>query len=145
MLDRVVFAVIRRMVYQTNLQTRPVRELNHALQKLRTAARVVRAIVEIDHQPPDQWQTVLHLQPPQLEPIDPKIARLLRAEEDGQRSRRQHQDAQRRPFPRRRRIMIPALRSLAVRAGPGFSPHERNRPRSPSLSYPSIFPRPRGL
>ena len=139
-LNRIVFAVVGRIVHQANLQTRSVRELNHPLQKLRPASRVVRAIVQVDHQPPDRWQAVLHQQPPHLEPIDPKITRLLGAEDDGQRSRRQHQNAKRRPFPLRRWIMIPAFRGLAIRAGSGFSPHERNRLRSPLLSYRRIFP-----
>ena len=50
------------------------------------------------------------------------------------------QDAQRRPLPRRRRVVIQALRRLTVRAGPGFSPRKSIPPRSPSLSYPSKSP-----
>ena len=126
-------------------QTRPVGKFDHPLQELRARSRIVGAIVQINDQPPNGTQLLLHLQPPHLEPIDPKIARLPIAEDDGQRSRGQDQNAQRRPFSSRGRIMIPACRYRAVRAGPGFSPHGRNRLHSPSPSYRWIFPRCPGI
>src|SRR4051794_38435386 len=48
-LDRIVLAVIRRIVHQADLQSRPVGELHHPLEELRPPARVLRPIVQLDH------------------------------------------------------------------------------------------------
>lgn len=49
-LNRIILAVIGRIVDQVNFQTRPVGKLNHSLEKLSPSARVLGAIVKINHQ-----------------------------------------------------------------------------------------------
>src|SRR5262249_55661632 len=50
-LDRVVLAVVRRVVHQPYLQTAPVAELHQPPQPLRPLPPIVGAVVQIDHQP----------------------------------------------------------------------------------------------
>src|SRR5512135_2907431 len=74
--DRIVLAVVRRIVHQADLQPRPVRELDHPLQELRPPTRVLRAIVQVNHQAFDVPEAGADLPPPELQRIDPGIAGL---------------------------------------------------------------------
>src|SRR5262249_44266408 len=69
--------------------------------------------------------------PPHRQPVHPAVARLALAEDQRQRPAGQHQDAQRRPLPLRRRVMVPPLGRLALRVGPPFFPPASIPPRSP--------------
>ena len=97
---------VRRIVHQPDLQSRPVREFDHPLQELRAFPRVVRAVVQIDYQPADRTQMVLHRTPPQFQAVRLEIAVLVRAENQRPRPGGHDQNAQGRPLPGRRRIRI---------------------------------------
>ena len=60
----IVFAVVRRVVNQAELPTRPVGELHHSLEELRAAAAVVRAVVQVDDQSPDVRELCSRVVPP---------------------------------------------------------------------------------
>lgn len=84
-LDRIVFAVIWRVVDQDDLQTCLLGKLDHPCHKLRTPALDLGAIVEVDDQLGDVSVTVLVVLPPVLQAVDDEIAGLARgSEEDGQ-------------------------------------------------------------
>ena len=46
--DRIVLAMIRRIVGETNMELRLLNEINHTLHKLSATAVVFRPIIEID-------------------------------------------------------------------------------------------------
>ena len=121
-LDRVVLAVIRRIVHQADLQARPIGELHHPLEELRPPPRVLRPVVQVDHQPLDRPQARPDLGPPHPQRIDPGVAGLVRTEQEHQRPAGHHQDAEWGQLLLRRRVMVPALGHLTGGVGPGFSP-----------------------
>ena len=143
-LDRVVLAVVRRVVHQPDHQPGGVRERHHPLQELGPRARAVRPVVQVHDQPADAPEPALHPVPPPPQPVRPQVARLPRAEEQGQRPGRHHQDAERGPLPGRRRVVVPPLGRRPVTGRPGFSPRGRTPPRPPSPSCRPRFPASRG-
>ena len=56
--DRVVFAVIRRLVNQYDFQTVTVGNLHHRFHELRPEAGVLRAVVQVDDQLPNVGMTL---------------------------------------------------------------------------------------
>src|SRR5262249_14071581 len=115
-------------------------KLNHPFEPLRPRPCVVRPVVQVDHQPPNAFTLRPHREPPHFQSIRPEIAGFLRAEDQRQGTARQDQNAQRRPLPLRRWVMIPCLGGFTFRVGSGFFPPESNHPRLPSPWCPWIPP-----
>ncbi len=80
--DRIVFAVIRWIVHQTNPQIIAVGKLHQPLDELRAAAGQLWTLVEIDHQLADVPIVLKAVLPPLLQTIRNKVTRLTRRSKD---------------------------------------------------------------
>ena len=80
--DRVVLAVIRRVVRQFQCQLMPIRELDQTLHELRSGTGDFRAVVQIDQQPAYAGMCGLAVGPPQFQTIRHKVAGIARRAED---------------------------------------------------------------
>ena len=78
-LDRVVLAVVRRVVRQLHHQAVLPGELHDPLEELGPAAVVLRAVVQVDHQRLDPQEPQPDLLPPLLQAIHDEVAGDLRA------------------------------------------------------------------
>src|SRR6185437_6624582 len=98
-LDRVVLAMVRRVVHEVNLKLCSLSERHQSLQKQLAVARVDGAVVQADHQSPNPPARILRLLPPELQTVHPKVARLITgAEQNHHYSRGDVQDSERHPF-----------------------------------------------
>jgi len=145
-LDRIVFAVIGRIVDQTNFETRPVCKLHDPAEKLARHARILRAIVQIDYQPANPPTLRSNTRPPPLHAVAPKITALVTAKNQCQQAAAQHQHAKRNQLGLGRRIVIERLGHVSLRISPRFSPPSSTRPillsfwyRWRFLAFPSRF------
>jgi hypothetical protein len=142
--------VVRRIVHQPNFQAGPVGELDHAFEKLRSRARVLRTVVEINHQSPQVWIRGLNALPPGAQAIGPEIACFALSEQKCQGTRGENENAERYQFFLGGRVVIPALGDFACGISSAFSPPRRIRltrlsflcpPKSPSFPHRLSPPR----
>src|SRR5512135_769830 len=93
-LDRIVLAVIGRIVHQLDHQTEPVRELHQPPDELRPPTRRLRAVVQIDHQSLHTREIPAPLLPPALQAVHHEVTRqTCRPEQDGQQTPHDLQDS----------------------------------------------------
>ena len=64
-----------------NDQPRPVGEFDHAFQKLRPRAGVLRTVIQINRQSSHLQKLVLDAGPPGAQTVAPKVARFVMAED----------------------------------------------------------------
>jgi len=76
-LDRVVFAVVWRIVDQADFHLFTVGEVNHALQKLTSVTAALRAVVHVDNDALYDAQSFFVSLPPEIDSIGQKIAGLV--------------------------------------------------------------------
>ena len=139
-LDRIVLAVVRRIVHQADLQPRPVRELHHPLQELRPSPRVLRAVVQVDHQPLDRARGPAGPGATTSAAHRPR-RRWSRASRTGASTPRSPPSGCRTgPASPSRAGRDPSPWSPYRRSRSGFFPPGRNRPGPPSPSCPSRSP-----
>ena len=79
--DRIVFAMVGRIISQTDRQLTAVRERYHPVHKPGAAAVMFRAIVQVDDQCPDPDKPRLDRLPPAFQNIHDKITRSRRGRE----------------------------------------------------------------
>jgi hypothetical protein len=120
--------VIRWVVDQANFQAGPVGEFDHAFEKLSSCARVLRAVVQVDHQTPNFAKSVTDQLPPRSQTVTPEVACFMIAEEQRQRAGDQNQNAEGNQFLLCWRIMVPAFGDLALAVRSRFFPPTRTRP-----------------
>lgn len=120
--------MIRRVVDQANFQAGPVGEFDHAFEKLSSCARVLRAVVEVDHQTSHFAKSMTDPLPPRAQTVAPEVACFMAAEQQRQRAGDQNQNAEGNQFLFGRRIMVPALGDLALAVRSRFFPPTRTRP-----------------
>lgn len=77
-LNRVIFAMIRRIIGQLHGQARVIHELHQSLDKLGTPTVVLWTVIQVEHQGRDVRHAGLDLVPPLLQPIHEAIAGHLR-------------------------------------------------------------------
>lgn len=110
-LDRVVFAVIGRIVDQANRQLVTIREFDHPLDELRAIAGHFRPVVQIDDQLPDMRANLLSILPPKIQAIDNEIRRFTcRAKRNGQQRGCHFQDTEGNQLCLDFRVVIVSLR-----------------------------------
>ncbi len=133
--------MIRRVVDQANFQSRPIGKFNHAFEKLSPSSRVLRAVIQIDHQTPHFAKSVADQFPPRAQAVTPEVACFMAAEQQRQRGGGQNQNAEGNQFLFGRRIMVPTFGDLTFTVRSRFFPPTRTRPDRLSPSYRRRSPR----
>lgn len=120
--------MIRWVVDQANLQAGPVGEVDHAFEKLSSCARVLRAVVQVDHQTSHLAKAMTDQVPPRSQTVTPEVTCFMAAEQQRQCAGDQNQNAEGNQFLFGWRIMIPAFGDLTLAIRSRFFPPMRIRP-----------------
>lgn len=121
---RIVFAVRWRVENQVDRQPRPVGELDHSIEILRPPTVVVRPVFEVDHQTSDVTKAARDMSSPQLDRVDPRVARLSHSEDQNEPAGDLHKEAERIESHFQQRVMVPRLDGFSIGAVPCFPPRE---------------------
>ena len=126
MFDRVVLAMVRRIVHQLDLQVGGVREHHHAVHELGPMTRILRAVIQVDHQSAAVGIPALVRLPPLFQAVREEITGPVRCrDEDAQQARGHVQDPLRYQLLLGLGVVIQGLGRLGT-AGfpvPGVVPH----------------------
>ena len=132
--DRVVLAMVRRIIHQLDFQSGGIREHHHAVHELGPMTRILRAVIQVDHQAAGVGIPGLVRLPPLDQAVHDEITGPVRGrDEDAQRARGQVQDPLRHQFLSGLGVVIPGLGRLGPRRIPrlGNSPPPPPRPWRP--------------